>query len=512
MKLDLTNEKLFQNNELEISKNVTFVFGKNGAGKSTLTRAIKGQGTDFDVRIFQGFENVIDESKRLNAVVLGEENSTIKKQIDELNKKIESLSSEKIKIQKCLSKPEDEKTNNYWTRYYQSKNKCDAKSKDISDFYKKSAAEIKKKKNPQISSTNFNLRNFEEDITKAEYIQDKDKKIYIQLLKSEPKEAKEVKFPNCDLKGLLVETNGLLIESVEEKIRINRLVNDPEKRLFASQGLNLHKKGDICSFCGSTIQDSVFKELESYFSTDEVKEFMGKIQKKIDEINNYYLLISQVEIVENEFYPEYLDEVLLIKNQVEEKKREYNAILKQFEKALGDKKANLFEASEELNIQLPEDFNSNIKSYSDIKEKNNENKLAEKQEQARNKLRLDVVKSILVEYEYTAKLAELEVLENQRKKDEKDLEDEKFKIIGEGGLDFQISTCRSKIAELQSKTKNEIILADNINKKLRHMVSFELKHCEDEKEKGYYQVKNIKTNETRDITQLSTGEKNIIAF
>ena len=44
------------------------------------------------------------------------------------------------------------------------------------------------------------------------------------------------------------------------------------------------------------------------------------------------------------------------------------------------------------------------------------------------------------------------------------------------------------------------------------MVSFELVHCENEDEKGYYMVRNVTNNDMRDVTQLSTGEKNIIAF
>ena len=44
------------------------------------------------------------------------------------------------------------------------------------------------------------------------------------------------------------------------------------------------------------------------------------------------------------------------------------------------------------------------------------------------------------------------------------------------------------------------------------MVSFELVHVEDEDSKGFYRVKNTSTGEERDITELSTGEKNIIAF
>lgn len=44
------------------------------------------------------------------------------------------------------------------------------------------------------------------------------------------------------------------------------------------------------------------------------------------------------------------------------------------------------------------------------------------------------------------------------------------------------------------------------------MVSFELEPCKDEDSNGIYKVKDVYTGEIRDITELSTGEKNIIAF
>ncbi len=44
------------------------------------------------------------------------------------------------------------------------------------------------------------------------------------------------------------------------------------------------------------------------------------------------------------------------------------------------------------------------------------------------------------------------------------------------------------------------------------MVSFELIPIESEDGQGYYEVKSLIDSSVRDIRQLSTGEKNIIAF
>lgn len=84
MILDLRGQMLFESDELDINKRITFIYGKNGTGKSTLTDIIRRQCSEYDVRIFQGFENVVDANKRLNAVVLGEENTSIRHQIEDI--------------------------------------------------------------------------------------------------------------------------------------------------------------------------------------------------------------------------------------------------------------------------------------------------------------------------------------------------------------------------------------------------------------------------------------------
>ena len=89
MEIDLQNEELFEDNEIEFGKQINFVIGKNGVGKSTITRLIVDQCKSYDVRLFQGFEGVIDENKLLNAVVLGQENIEINKKITEKEKEKE---------------------------------------------------------------------------------------------------------------------------------------------------------------------------------------------------------------------------------------------------------------------------------------------------------------------------------------------------------------------------------------------------------------------------------------
>ena len=116
MRIDLASVDVFKENELDLDRRITFIFGKNGTGKSTITNEIRKLSQAYDVSVFQGFSNIIDENKRLNAVVLGEENSEINRRIDEKKAELEKKQLEKETIEKSLREPEDESISNYWSK------------------------------------------------------------------------------------------------------------------------------------------------------------------------------------------------------------------------------------------------------------------------------------------------------------------------------------------------------------------------------------------------------------
>lgn len=317
MKIDLSSVNIFEDNELELDKKITFIFGKNGTGKSTITEEIKKLNSDYDVSVFQGFNNVIDENHRLNAVVLGEENLIINTQIEQKKKEIELKQDEIDKISKTLSEPEVEEDSNFWTRKRNAQEAYRVAEKKLNDFYTQSASTIKNKKNPQIAKTSYNKRNFQDDLQSAALLQDDEKKELIETIKSEVKTALNILFPCEDMTQLLNEINSILQKTVTERVKVKRIDNNPEKREFAKRGLKLHKKGEVCAFCGNEIKDDVFDELESYFSADEVKEFQMQIAEKIESIDLIMKNVSGIQVSIADFYPAYIKEATTIKEEIE---------------------------------------------------------------------------------------------------------------------------------------------------------------------------------------------------
>ncbi|MHC5879135.1 AAA family ATPase, partial [Streptococcus pyogenes] len=106
------------------------------------------------------------------------------------------------------------------------------------------------------------------------------------ILKSKPLEKLD-KFDSVEIKfsKYVDSVNEIITSKVEEKTRIERFTS-AERINFAESGYHIHKKGDICAFCGNLIRENIFEELESYFSADEVKLLQDRIAKGKEKISS----------------------------------------------------------------------------------------------------------------------------------------------------------------------------------------------------------------------------------
>ena len=85
----------FSKTKLSDIKKKNFIFGKNGTGKSSIVECIQQQySNEYDIKVFQGYEQIIADYGKLGLISLGVENVEIQKQIKELEFKIKELEAD----------------------------------------------------------------------------------------------------------------------------------------------------------------------------------------------------------------------------------------------------------------------------------------------------------------------------------------------------------------------------------------------------------------------------------
>lgn len=506
MNIDLSEISVFDEMNIDIDKKVCFIFGNNGTGKSTFANHLEIILKEYDVRVFQGFDSVVNDNEELNAVILGEKNVEIDKKIREIDDEINKINLNKIDRAKLIDEScQDE--DSLYKKMIDAKNKYKNMKTEIDSFYSREASRIKNL-DPKIANTNYNKNNFRQEIDCANSLSDEEIVQLEKVLVSEEKVAPEINFPEIDAREMLIKVNELLTKSVKESVKISRLDNDYKKSSFAKEGLEIHRRGDICSFCGNYISDQCFDELEKYFSGEDIKKFEKELQDEVSLLKSVKYKIEEVDLSINYFYESFHNEFRELESDFIKLKSKIIRFIETLIISISEKQKSLFNENNELNITPPEDFKSIRDMYFKLIQKNNNNDLINDKSKAKDKLRFNVIKNSLREFDYHEKTNQLSEL----KMDYENSKENFDKVVSEiDRLSSDIEILKEKKSELKSKSKNEEKLATEINKLLDSYVNFKLVHYKHDQE-GFYRVESKYTNEVRDVKQLSMGEKNIIAF
>ena len=498
---------LFKGKQLELSSK-NFIYARNGSGKSTLSKAIYNQKqSEFEVHVFNGFDSLIGENENLDAFSLAVNASEKEAEIKELKEKITKTEQDLSLVKKILVEKngENEEPTLYDECLEKSRvfNELDRK---IQNFYKDSARTISLKTDPVIvdNPRSYNKKIFESEIKSACRLEETDINLYRKILQSVPKEIARISEKKINFENYIKAVNEIISSKVVERVLIDRLDNQ-RKINFAKEGLEIHKEENICSFCGNELSEEVLIELERYFSADEVKELQNRIKVGKEKIT--YLLneiAANDKISTDDFFPDLKDEVEKESEKVNEYLVEQKSYLEILLKTLEQKESNLFVESENLELFVPN--NVNYAEINRLIEIHNKNVLdiKNKQKEARDAIRYHEIKLLLENFQYDVQIERLTVLKSE--KEEKELvysqkEDKKKE------LEQNLAEYRSQVDKLKPKAEKEAI--ERINKKLRLKVSWELDHVDDDN-LGYYRIKE--GERYRSVKQLSTGEKNVIAF
>ena len=538
MKLDLTDVSIyddglnrFEDKEIDFSKSINIIYGKNGTGKSSICKLMKEQWKDKEVCIFRGFNELLDENEKLNAIVLGEDNSKINKKVTSLEEEINKIEKEIEEKRKNIEEPEgvDNRTN----LFTEKRDLEDQKKNELSEeekIYKKGASNVKEEGKLSLITVGnkYDKNDFKGEIKEAkkqgELSKEEIKTLRETITVDEKDNVDEINLAFIDLREEQQQINFLLGKTVKPTENILELKDDPQKQEFAKAGLECHEPNDNCAFCGNPITEERYKKVKSYFSSDDIKTFEDEIKKKLEFIeNNVDLENKNINIDEKLFYPEFREKIKGFKGKITLVIRERKNILKGFKDALEKKKANLFVKMDILQEDLPEDLKEKIDAYNEIVKENNQyaKDLEEKKKEARKKLRYHKINVFLKKKNKKNKNNYDEELESikgsiQGLEGSISVKDDEIKKIADeiDGLEENLDRKKKKIEKLLENTKNTEILANNINKKIKDTVNFRLCRKEENGQEFYEIKEKIDGREEtiRPITKLSDGEKNIIAF
>ncbi|WP_239751161.1 AAA family ATPase [Mammaliicoccus sp. H-M34] len=477
-------------------KRKNFIYGKNGTGKSSITHEILKQYSEsHTVLVFQGFQSVIAENGKLNAISLGDKNSELQPQIDSQNELVKKLYEDLTYL--------NETNDNTLAKLKKSKEKSRELERKVENFYKKAASRIKNE-HSEWTGIKYDKNDFEKDINFSNSLSDKE---IIELKKNEKQTTmdniKRTYINDVKAGDFLDSVNHIITVNITESAVLN--FQSKEKRNWVKEGLYLHKEGELCAFCGSKVNKRRLEELNSYFN-DEMKGLEKKIDDEVLKINNKKIEVENIKKIDsNNFYPNFHSEIDKLNLEIMDIKDNYTKYYELMLQALKEKKENIFLPLKKLIIDTPSDFSGIIQKNNDLFAKNlhfNDN-LEEIKKEAQRKLKLNEVSRELNENDYFEMKKKLDELQNHEKEMQQNFDNQQNKLSNE----------EQKLKELISKTVDESKAAENINKFLINLgnQSFTLINVKEGEQKGQYNIKGH-DNVPRDIETLSTGEKNIVAF
>lgn len=549
--IDLSKQKypvfdISQNKNLEFGP-VNFIFGKNGTGKSTLSKLIEdqyGNNPDYSIHIYTGMEKLLVENK-LNTIVLGEENQ-------EAKKKIETIESELDTKNYLLKTLETKLKSLEWKREYldlgiekhelfkkneESKLLFNQQKQKMEDFYTYAAKQIREFDSKiKLTLQNYDKNTFKREINRGFGISNDDVEDLKKRLLETPKEKIDsIKVIKHNYREFYEEVKLILSQQPKQLTIIEEIGEDSDKKTFAHRGKEIHKVGDKCSFCGNIYTELRKIELENYFSLDEMREINLKINDLKARIEKMGQDLGYFEDLKYSSFYSFLESE--VENSIQKLKSSKQIILDYLEKlimALDDKQKEMF-VPLSLEIEnIPESFENILVQINKLIDEHNtfSDNFMREQEDARDKLRLHFVNEILLnlimypfkkEWEgYSKEITKLNSLEERVQEDNNLLKEEIKSTIGVEtedsvesikALKKQIEILNQSKKVLLESTKNTHYLAEVINKKLNATgkENLKLKACNVENDVECYMILDENGN-TREISKISTGEKNIIAF
>lgn len=542
LKFDEINFGSYENfkwdNGLEEFKTINIFYGRNYSGKTTLSRIarsfeLKKKNEDFLEGKFKiGLENnkfltqddVADSSLDIrvynsdfvkeNLNYLYDKKGNIKgfKSIGVEQKNIKEIIEKREKILKTRN----EKLKDIQVNRENISKTQQAKKKTLNVSLTNKARDIKSSSNLTKQGNNYDKTNLENDLKiiknneDAYILNNEEQNQLIEIL--EDKEKQNINFKNTFKKDNFQNILKSSLEILEKEVIIKENLTS-ELRKWLEEGLEFHKEHSStqqCKFCNNPLTLERIAWIENNIKDDsgEKEQIEKELKDLLDNFESHKLesknLLLGIEY-EN-FYSNYKDIFIGLKEQLGVSIEKYNEELLKIEEKLKQKQKDVFTPMKLENIN---DFSDEIlqilNQIENLCKENDKytNKLSTNQDKAREKLRLNEVVKFVKDSDCFTIQDEIEILQKNINTLEKSIATQNNKI---DLLESRIEKYKEKLSNLETSTSN-------INKYLKSYFGhnmLELKAKKDDKGQLNGEFEILRNG--KQAKNLSEGECSLVAF
>ncbi|ECZ3123687.1 AAA family ATPase [Campylobacter jejuni] len=525
-------------NNLEEFKTINIFYGRNYSGKTTLSRIarsfeLKKHNEDFldgnfkikledgsfltqndvinsnlDIRVYNS-----DFAKE-NLNYLYDKKGNIKgfKSIGVEQKDIK----ESIEKRKEILKTRNEKLKDIQANRENISKTQQAKIKTLNEKLIDKAKLVKSEPNLIKQGSNYDKRNLENDLIEikdninAYILNNEEQNQLIKIL--EDKEKQNIIFKNTFNKDNFQGIFTYSLKILEKEVIIKENLTS-ELRKWLEEGLEFHKEHSFtqqCKFCNNPLTLERIAWIENNIKDDsgEKEQIEKELKDLLDNFESYKLESKKLLLgIEYEnFYSNYKDIFIGLKEQLGVSIANYNEELLKIEKKLTKKKKDVFTPMKLENIN---DFSDEIlqilNKIENLCKENNEyaKNLLSKQDEARKKLRLNEVAKFAKDSDCFAKQDEIKNLGQKLSNMQSTIETEKNEI---NNYNLEIEKYKEKLSNLETSTSN-------INKYLKSYFGhnmLELKAKKDDKGQLNGEFEILRNG--KQAKNLSEGECSLVAF
>ncbi|EAK6999209.1 RloC protein [Campylobacter coli] len=542
LKFDKINFGSYENftwdNGLEEFKTINIFYGRNYSGKTTLSRIarsfeLKKHNEDFldgnfKIKLEDGSFLTQNDVINSNLDIRVYNSDFVKENLNYLYDKkgnIKGFKSigveqkdikESIEKRKEILKTRNEKLKDIQANRENISKTQQAKIKTLNEKLIDKAKLIKSEPNLIKQGSNYDKRNLENDLIEikdninAYILNNEEQNQLIKIL--EDKEKQNIIFKNTFNKDNFQGIFTYSLKILEKEVIIKENLTS-ELRKWLEEGLEFHKEHSFtqqCKFCNNPLTLERIAWIENNIKDDsgEKEQIEKELKDLLDNFESYKLESKKLLLgIEYEnFYSNYKDIFIGLKEQLGVSIANYNEELLKIEKKLTKKKKDVFIPMKLENIN---DFSDEIlqilNKIENLCKENNEyaKNLLSKQDEARKKLRLNEVAKFAKDSDCFAKQDEIKNLGQKLSNMQSTIETEKNEI---NNYNLEIEKYKEKLSNLETSTSN-------INKYLKSYFGhnmLELKAKKDDKGQLNGEFEILRNG--KQAKNLSEGECSLVAF